>query len=197
MEGYRVGVIDSDTDEEACAEVHPWIRQRTRWIKGYMQTALVHARSPRRLVRQVGIVDALGFLLLIAGTPLTFLLAPVMWVGTVAWYGFGEPHLPLLDSGAFWMIATINLIVGNGIMIGLNLIARCGAGLARRAVRAPEPLLLGAALDRCLARRRPADSQPLLLGEDPPRARGSNAAACRRGPGRRLSALPGFGGAAG
>ncbi len=123
VEGYRVGVIDSDTDEEACAEVRPWIRQRTRWIKGYMQTALVHARSPRRLVRQVGVVDAAGFLLLIAGTPLTFLLAPVMWAGTAAWYGFGEPHLPLLDSGAFWTIATINLIVGNGIMIGLNLIA--------------------------------------------------------------------------
>jgi glycosyltransferase XagB len=122
VEGYRVGVIDSDTDEEACAEVRPWIRQRTRWIKGYMQTALVHARSPRRLVRQVGVVDAAGFLLLIAGTPLTFLLAPVMWAGTAAWYGFGEPHLPLLDSGAFWAVATLNLIVGNGIMIALNVI---------------------------------------------------------------------------
>ena len=53
-------MIDSDTEEEACAEVRPWIRQRTRWIKGYMQTALVHLRSPRRLVRQVGIIDALG-----------------------------------------------------------------------------------------------------------------------------------------
>ena len=60
VEGYRVGVIDSDTEEEACAEIRPWIRQRTRWIKGYMQTALVHLRSPRRLVRQVGVVDALG-----------------------------------------------------------------------------------------------------------------------------------------
>ncbi|MGO9791611.1 MAG: hypothetical protein ACLP8S_19555 [Solirubrobacteraceae bacterium] len=46
-----------------------------------------------------------------------------MWAGTAAWYGFGEPQLPLLDSGAFWRIALINLIVGNGIMIVLNLIA--------------------------------------------------------------------------
>jgi cellulose synthase/poly-beta-1,6-N-acetylglucosamine synthase-like glycosyltransferase len=122
VEGYRVGVIDSDTDEEACAELRPWIRQRTRWIKGYMQTALVHTRSPRRLVAQVGVRDALGFLLLIAGTPLTFLLAPVMWVGTAAWYAFGEPHLPLVDSGVFWTIALINLIIGNGIMILLNLL---------------------------------------------------------------------------
>jgi cellulose synthase/poly-beta-1,6-N-acetylglucosamine synthase-like glycosyltransferase len=122
VEGYRVGVIDSDTDEEACAEVRPWIRQRTRWIKGYMQTALVHTRSPRRLVAQVGVRDALGFLLLIAGTPLTFLLAPVMWVGTAAWYAFGEPHLPLVDSGVFWTIALFNLAIGNGIMIALNLL---------------------------------------------------------------------------
>ena len=122
VEGYRVGVIDSDTDEEACSELRPWIRQRTRWIKGYMQTALVHTRSPRRLVAQVGVRDALGFLLLIAGTPLTFLLAPVMWVGTAAWYAFGEPHLPLVDSGAFWTIALVNLLIGNGIMIVLNLL---------------------------------------------------------------------------
>ncbi len=122
VEGYRVGVIDSDTEEEACAEVRPWIRQRTRWIKGYMQTALVHMRSPRRLVRQVGVIDAVAFLLLIAGTPLTFLVAPLMWAGTTAWYAFGEPRLPLLDSGTFWTIALINLIIGNGVMIVLNLV---------------------------------------------------------------------------
>jgi cellulose synthase/poly-beta-1,6-N-acetylglucosamine synthase-like glycosyltransferase len=139
VEGYRVGVIDSDTEEEACAELRPWIRQRTRWIKGYMQTALVHTRSPRRLVRQVGVVDALGFLLLIAGTPLTFLMAPIMWVGTAAWYGFGEPHLPLLDSGTFWLIALINLIAGNGVMIVLNLIAAVRGGNGRRS--APYALL--------------------------------------------------------
>jgi glycosyltransferase XagB len=122
VEGYRVGVIDSDTDEEACSELRPWIRQRTRWIKGYMQTALVHTRSPRRLVQQVGVLNAFGFLLLIAGTPLTFLLAPLMWAGTAAWYGFGEPHLPLVNSGVFWTIALINLAIGNGVMIVLNLL---------------------------------------------------------------------------
>ena len=122
VEGYRVGVIDSSTDEEACSRVRPWIRQRTRWIKGYMQTALVHTRSPRRLVRQVGVTDSLGFLLLIGGTPLTFLLAPPLWLGTASWYAFGEPNLPLVDSGVFWAIALFNLVLGNAIMIGLNLL---------------------------------------------------------------------------
>jgi glycosyltransferase XagB len=54
VEGYRVGVIDSHTDEEACSRVRPWIRQRTRWIKGYLQTTLVHSRRPVRLVRNIG-----------------------------------------------------------------------------------------------------------------------------------------------
>jgi glycosyltransferase XagB len=123
VEGYRVGVIDSETDEEACSEIRPWIRQRTRWIKGYMQTALVHTRHPLKLVRDVGVVNALGFLLLIAGTPLTFLLAPLLWVGTATWYAFGEPRLPLVNSGVFWLIALIDLIAGNVIMILLNMVA--------------------------------------------------------------------------
>jgi cellulose synthase/poly-beta-1,6-N-acetylglucosamine synthase-like glycosyltransferase len=123
VEGFKVGVIDSDTDEEACARVRPWIRQRTRWIKGYMQTTLVHTRNPVRLVRQVGIVDALGFLLLIGGTPLTFLLAPLLWAGTASWYAFGEPRLPLIENDVFWGIALFDLIVGNLLMIGLNMMA--------------------------------------------------------------------------
>ena len=52
--GYRVGVIDSTTYEEACSAPGTWMRQRTRWIKGYMQTALVHMRHPLRFVREAG-----------------------------------------------------------------------------------------------------------------------------------------------
>ena len=111
-EGYSVGVIDSTTFEEASAHVRAWIRQRTRWIKGYMQTLLVHTRRPARLVRQVGLIDALGFLLLIGGTPLTFLLAPLLWAGTASWYAFGEPRLPL-SRRRLWGIALFDLIVGN------------------------------------------------------------------------------------
>lgn len=123
VEGLRVGVIDSDTDEEACARVRPWIRQRTRWIKGYMQTTLVHTRAPARLVRQIGVVDALGFLLLIAGTPLTFLLAPLLWAVTASWWLLGEPRLPLLEGHLLWTAALVNLVVGNLVMVGLNVLA--------------------------------------------------------------------------
>ena len=50
--GLPSSSLDSTTYEEAYCRPWPWIKQRTRWIKGYMQTWLVHMRHPIRLVRQ-------------------------------------------------------------------------------------------------------------------------------------------------
>ncbi len=122
VEGYRVEVIDSWTDEEACSQVRPWIRQRTRWIKGYMQTVIVHTRSPVRLARTLGLRDTLGFALLIAGTPLTFLLAPVLWVSTIALFVFGA-RLPVVNGGWMAWVALGDLLVGNAAMIFLCALA--------------------------------------------------------------------------
>jgi cellulose synthase/poly-beta-1,6-N-acetylglucosamine synthase-like glycosyltransferase len=52
--GYKVGVVNSTTFEEANNEPFNWIRQRSRWIKGYMQTTLVHMRNPAQLIRRIG-----------------------------------------------------------------------------------------------------------------------------------------------
>jgi cellulose synthase/poly-beta-1,6-N-acetylglucosamine synthase-like glycosyltransferase len=38
MYGYKMGIIDSYTEEEAPVEVKTWVKQRSRWIKGYWQT---------------------------------------------------------------------------------------------------------------------------------------------------------------
>jgi len=57
---YRVGVVNSTTYEEATNRFGNWIRQRSRWIKGYMQTYLVHMRHPVRLYRSLGHVGFWG-----------------------------------------------------------------------------------------------------------------------------------------
>jgi len=122
-EGYTVGVIPSTTYEEACGRYWPWIRQRTRWIKGYMQTGLVHTRRPIKTAKAAGVRGVFGLLLLIIGTPLTFLLAPVMAFFTVLWLlsFLGLPTaLPDLLPGPMEAIGAINLIVGNAMMVALN-----------------------------------------------------------------------------
>lgn len=52
--GWKTAVIDSTTYEEANSETYNWIRQRSRWVKGYIQTFLVHMRHPVQLWRALG-----------------------------------------------------------------------------------------------------------------------------------------------
>jgi len=92
--GYRTSVMDATTYEEATARTGNWIRQRSRWIKGYMQTYLVHMRHPLRLWRALGTPGFIGFQALIGGTPLTLLLNPIYALLTTLWY---LTHLGVLD----------------------------------------------------------------------------------------------------
>ncbi|NPA26973.1 MAG: glycosyltransferase [Chloroflexi bacterium] len=123
MHGYRVSVINSTTYEEANSRVGNWIRQRSRWIKGYMQTALVHLRSPRKLVRCLGWKGTMGFLFLIVGTPLTFLSAPWMWVMYIVWLLTRTELLTPLFPPAVLSVSLFNLLIGNGLAIYLNMMA--------------------------------------------------------------------------
>ena len=52
--GYRTGVVESLTYEEASPRLFNWLRQRARWIKGFMQTWLVHTRNPLRTASELG-----------------------------------------------------------------------------------------------------------------------------------------------
>ena len=70
-------VIGSTTYEEAPARVVPWIRQRTRWFKGWMQTWLVHMRHPLRIARELGLSGFLAFQLVVGGTVLSALVHPI------------------------------------------------------------------------------------------------------------------------
>jgi cellulose synthase/poly-beta-1,6-N-acetylglucosamine synthase-like glycosyltransferase len=121
--GYRVKTLDSTTYEEACCRTVPWIKQRTRWIKGYMQTALVHTRHPVRFVRAAGLHAAATLLLLVVGTPLAFLASPLLW-GFLA-LDLIQGHAPAIGVGGSLMvtIAAINLLFGNGLMVACSGIA--------------------------------------------------------------------------
>jgi cellulose synthase/poly-beta-1,6-N-acetylglucosamine synthase-like glycosyltransferase len=119
--GYKVGVINSTTYEEANNRYRNWIRQRSRWIKGYMQTTLVYLRNPPRFIRQVGVKNALGFAMLVGGTPVTFLATLPMWLLFIAWLAFSLP-LDALYPPLLLKIGLFNLIAGNVLMVGVNML---------------------------------------------------------------------------
>jgi hypothetical protein len=121
--GYGVGVINSTTYEEANSRLWNWIRQRSRWIKGYLQTVLVHSRNPISLLKQTGLRNAFGFLMLIGGSPLTFLAAPILWVFYLLFLFTGTRALDFLFPPITLYISLFNLLFGNGLMIYLNMLA--------------------------------------------------------------------------
>ena len=123
MHGYRVGIINSTTYEEANKHLGNWIRQRSRWIKGYMQTALVFSRDPLSLARRAGWRQSLGFGLLIGGTPLIFLLQPVSIALTIIWLFTRTTMLDTLFPPLVLYLSLFNLLIGNALAIYVNMFA--------------------------------------------------------------------------
>ena len=78
--GYRVSMLDSTTFEEAPSRFRPWLRQRSRWLKGYMQTCLVHTRDPVALTKRVGFRGVAVIQLFIGGVVWSALVNPVLWL---------------------------------------------------------------------------------------------------------------------
>ncbi|MEV7971751.1 glycosyltransferase [Cellulomonas sp. NPDC089187] len=120
-EGLRVGVIDSTTYEEANTSYPNFVRQRSRWIKGYMQTTLVHLRQPLRLVRVAGARQTLSFLALVGGTPATFLAVPVLYVVFLASLLLDPDQLDFLFPGWALWLSLFNLGVGSALMIYVSM----------------------------------------------------------------------------
>jgi cellulose synthase/poly-beta-1,6-N-acetylglucosamine synthase-like glycosyltransferase len=82
--GYHTALAQSSTYEEAPARLAPWIRQRTRWFKGYLQTWAVHMRNPLRLWGELGTGGFLVFQLVIGGAVLAALVHGV-FAGVLGW----------------------------------------------------------------------------------------------------------------
>ncbi|HUN08604.1 MAG TPA: glycosyltransferase [Aggregatilineales bacterium] len=122
-QGYTVGIIRSTTYEEANKAFKNWIRQRSRWIKGYMQTWLVHNRNPLKLLRVIGLKQWLSYNFFIGGTFAIFLINPLMWFFFIIWLVFQPAWMGLLFYGWVWQLAFFSLIVGNLLAIFLNMLA--------------------------------------------------------------------------
>jgi cellulose synthase/poly-beta-1,6-N-acetylglucosamine synthase-like glycosyltransferase len=125
--GYKTAIIDSTTYEEANSDLYNWIRQRSRWVKGYIQTWLVHMRHPLRLTRQVGLRSWLSFQLVVAGTFAGFVLNPLYWFLTSLWMLTEAELIRTMFPGFVYYAAAAGLFIGNFAFTYINV-----AGSMRR-----------------------------------------------------------------
>jgi len=121
--GYKVAIINSTTYEEANNEMFNWVRQRSRWIKGYMQTHLVHMRNPVALWKKLGWKGFLGFNFFIGATPITFLVYPLLLCVFFAYVILDLETIRTLFPDWVLFMSIINLMVGNILMIYVNMMA--------------------------------------------------------------------------
>jgi cellulose synthase/poly-beta-1,6-N-acetylglucosamine synthase-like glycosyltransferase len=131
--GYRCGIIRSTTQEEANCRLPNWVRQRSRWIKGWMQTYLVRMRHPVELYRALGPRGFAGFQLLIGGFTLSSLVHPLFYAAAgIALARRGAPGD--FSNGAG--LALFNILV---LVSGYSL--SIAAGMAAVSARGLLPLL--------------------------------------------------------
>ena len=105
--GYRTEFVRSVTEEEATASIPAWVRQRSRWIKGYAITWAVHMRDPLRLYGELGFRKFLCFQILFLGTLSQFVLAPLLWSFWLVL--LGVPH-PVTDLAPWSVIITVSAL---------------------------------------------------------------------------------------
>ncbi|MCX5478416.1 glycosyltransferase [Kaistia geumhonensis] len=120
--GYRTGVIERPTLEEAPRTVSVWLGQRTRWLKGWMQTLLVHLRSPRRLLREIGPRRFAYCLLVLFGSLVAAAIHPV-YLATALALIFDPARLWRADSplfAAMTMLSLFNLVSAYGVFVLLS-----------------------------------------------------------------------------
>ena len=101
--GLRAAMLPTCTAEEASCDFGNWLRQRARWLKGWLQTWLVHMRDPLRLWSDAGPLGSLVIQAMTAGIILSALLHPffVLWMGvSVLPRLFSGYALSVLEIGA-------------------------------------------------------------------------------------------------
>jgi cellulose synthase/poly-beta-1,6-N-acetylglucosamine synthase-like glycosyltransferase len=132
--GYRATTVASTTYEEAPASIRPWLKQRTRWLKGWMQTWLVHMRMPLRLKRELGLSGFVTFQLMVGGSVLAALIHPI----------FAGMMLAAIVSGS-WSEngALLPWLYGGTVLAGYAASALLGyVGLARRGLHTAARVLV-------------------------------------------------------
>lgn len=110
--GYRAAMIAPQTEEEAPARLKPWLNQRTRWMKGYLQTWLVLNRAPFSAARGMGLPGYLLTQVTLGGSLLAAMAHGPLLIWTAA-------SVVMLSGIEAWHVVLFGLGYGSAVAAGL------------------------------------------------------------------------------
>lgn len=90
--GYKTAIINSTTLEEANSNIINWFNQRSRWIKGYIQTYLVHMRQPGQFKSRLREPHIAVFQIVVGAKIFSMFVNPMLWFITLTYY-FSPPYI--------------------------------------------------------------------------------------------------------
>ncbi|MDB5626453.1 MAG: glycosyl transferase, family 2, partial [Tardiphaga sp.] len=122
--GYRAVTFASTTREEAPIRFMPWLKQRSRWMKGWMQTWSVHMRAPIRFWRETGWRGLITLNLIIGANIMGALAYPVFLLAIALETARGGDSI--LDG----LLTPLHFAALAGSLLAAVVIGLCG--LARR-----------------------------------------------------------------
>ena len=127
--GYGAETLNSTTYEEACCKSVPWVKQRTRWLKGWMQTFGVHMRAPLATLRETGLTGFLTFHAYFAGIIVSSLAHPLFYLVLAhdALQGTLFKRGATLQDDILLTIAVTNFIAGYGVNVALGAASLTGS----------------------------------------------------------------------
>ena len=107
--GYVTELLPTVTHEEATSRPWPWIRQRSRWLKGFLITYCVHMRHPHQLLHELGLKRFIGLQAIFLATFSQFAFAPLLWSYWLTFLGYMHPVEMTLGSSVTFGMASLFL----------------------------------------------------------------------------------------
>lgn len=123
-DGWRTAMLASTTWEEANGRLFSWVRQRSRWVKGYLQTWLVHMRHPLKLLRELGPWAFFSMQMTIGGSLICFGLNPIYWLMTALWLLTHSALIAALFPPAIYLLGSFCLLGANFVFVYMS-VAGC------------------------------------------------------------------------
>ena len=114
--GYQTSILNSTTYEEANSDPKSWLGQRSRWIKGYIQTYFVHMRNPGEFFKKGKKTDAIIFQLVVGGKILSLFINPIMWTICILYFTFRMSIGTFIESFfplPILYMSVISVVAGN------------------------------------------------------------------------------------
>lgn len=121
--GYRSDILDSLSQEEATSDWRAWTMQRSRWIKGFIQTTIVHLRHPFAFKDEIGgWKNFFAFLITVPGSVMLNMLNMIYTALLILWLITASPLIQAYFPGPILYVSMFSFVTGNFVFTLLNLL---------------------------------------------------------------------------